>query len=615
MQGGQPAFEELPPPRDIMQGLLVPALDELTPPEVPLPDKPISITGFKCVASYTWLKERNPTIVVPGEWYAREWRDRLLPIRVRFDNGIRLINENGYQMGRMGSRSSFAPLFHAVAAMTGTSVEKLERSAEDSEAEDETVKGVVWADIDFVTDRNNLRKLVRWIRESYAGSTCGGKADSVGRAEEKDDESTDTPSKDEDAKGDMTTDEDAKTTTSTEEWDTRNDFRIDLHLSGEKTILMERWAAFDRERVVPPKGGCRDNFIQESTAANPECENGTGHFRIVQYDLDGLKMVVRWEVDACIPVSNPPISAIASSSSSDYSLPDPPQSVPIPLPMPDIAQLARWDDSDSGGAEAWGKAQPEMKVALGEDIMAKWDDSKDAGQAVTWDVPASDTKPACPTEQPAAVGATDLEAAIAVWDTPADDPVAAAAAWGDPAPPRATEQNRWTDNNDAAAMWGVTSNNDPAAWGVEPASIGEADTFVPAADLTVIRGGTLLPQTSIIELATRSAQYVNLTKIEDTFLQLFLTQTPVNLLAVHTRGSFDRIERQELDSPEFDKVREDPLVQRTLKQLVAFLREIQGMLKGNVAKLSLVCEKGKLRVFNRVGDDDQLVADFSRFGI
>lgn len=61
------AVEELPPPRDIMEGLLVPASQQLMVPDVTSPDKPISLRTFACVGSYTWRKDRNPTIVVPGE--------------------------------------------------------------------------------------------------------------------------------------------------------------------------------------------------------------------------------------------------------------------------------------------------------------------------------------------------------------------------------------------------------------------------------------------------------------------------------------------------------------------------------------------------------------------
>jgi len=125
-----------------------------------------------------------------------------------------------------------------------------------------------WASVDFVTDRNGLRKLIRWI---------GGQ-------------------------------------------DVR-DFRIDLQLAGEKTILCNRWEKRNRETFNGRTFGF--SFEKASTEAAPGCRGSTGHHRIVTYDLNGLKMVVRFEVDACIPppgkyprrsVSN--IDSITSSLSS-----------------------------------------------------------------------------------------------------------------------------------------------------------------------------------------------------------------------------------------------------------------------------------------------------------
>ncbi len=67
-----PVQEELPPPRDMMEGVLVPALEQLTPPAIELSDKPISLKDFKCVGSYTWLEGRDPVIAVPGtsHWFS-----------------------------------------------------------------------------------------------------------------------------------------------------------------------------------------------------------------------------------------------------------------------------------------------------------------------------------------------------------------------------------------------------------------------------------------------------------------------------------------------------------------------------------------------------------------
>lgn len=85
-----------------------------------------------------------------------------------------------------------------------------------------------WASVDFVTDRNGLRKLLRWI---------GGQ-------------------------------------------DVR-DFRIDLQLAGEKTILCNRWEKRNRETFNGRTFGF--SFEKASTEAAPGCRGSTGHHRIVTY--------------------------------------------------------------------------------------------------------------------------------------------------------------------------------------------------------------------------------------------------------------------------------------------------------------------------------------------
>lgn len=70
-QGAQPSPPgpevNLPPPRDIMGNLLVPALGQLAVPDEVSLENPIAIKDFKCIASYTWSKDDSPTIIVPGE--------------------------------------------------------------------------------------------------------------------------------------------------------------------------------------------------------------------------------------------------------------------------------------------------------------------------------------------------------------------------------------------------------------------------------------------------------------------------------------------------------------------------------------------------------------------
>ena len=74
-----------------------------------------------------------------------------MPYDVPFDNEVRMFHEDGFHMG---AESSLLPLFRAVDASTPDVVA--------SGMRDEAVN---WAAIDFITDRNNLRKLLRWVRD------------------------------------------------------------------------------------------------------------------------------------------------------------------------------------------------------------------------------------------------------------------------------------------------------------------------------------------------------------------------------------------------------------------------------------------------------------------
>lgn len=147
----------------------------------------------------------------------REWRERSFPLRIPFDTGIRFADQNGF---RMGLSSAFLPLFKAI----------------DTVSEENADTSVDWASVDFVTDRNNLRKLLRWIHHS------GAEYDAPLR-----------------------------------------EFRIDLQLGGSKTVLMHRWEKRTQEMAEPPKSGCGLNFERENTLPAKGCERGTGHHRIVQY--------------------------------------------------------------------------------------------------------------------------------------------------------------------------------------------------------------------------------------------------------------------------------------------------------------------------------------------
>lgn len=138
-----------------------------------------------------------------------------LPLTVALDHGYDFIDQNGH---RMGSRTLF-PLIRAVQDV-------------ESQFETDEEEKFDWSSVDFVTDRNGLRKLLRWIN-AVPG-------------------------------------------------DPPRDFRIDMELAGSKTVLLNRW-----EQIMKEEPGTRRsygfNFEEAMTIPGPGCESATGYHRVIAY--------------------------------------------------------------------------------------------------------------------------------------------------------------------------------------------------------------------------------------------------------------------------------------------------------------------------------------------
>ncbi|KAL4249380.1 hypothetical protein ABKN59_006919 [Abortiporus biennis] len=113
---------------------------------------------------------------------------------------------------------------------------------------EEGAEEIDWSKVDIVTGRNSLRQLLRWVN----GEERGGEV---------------------------------------------RDFRIDTHLAGKKTILLDRWEARTLERPGEFTG-YGHNFEEVSTKPVAGCEGAVGNHRIIKYDFDGMTIVVSFEVDA-----------------------------------------------------------------------------------------------------------------------------------------------------------------------------------------------------------------------------------------------------------------------------------------------------------------------------
>ncbi|KAJ7046383.1 hypothetical protein C8F04DRAFT_1064120 [Mycena alexandri] len=236
----------LPPERDIMEGLHPTPLQTIAVPAITSDADNVVINNLESIGSYNWTKASSPTIIVPGS--PPEWQNKAPPYQVPADTGIFFVDQNGFRM----ASAVLLPLIMAV--------DKTHAASDNPAAFD-------WGgeNIDFVTDRNGLRKLMRWIDGAGA----------------------DPPAK---------------------------EFRIDTQLAG-KTVLLNRREKRTRENFSGFTFGF--NFEKASTDPAAGCEESSGHHRIVKYDLNGLKMVVRFEVDACIPTAAKSSAASATVGSID----------------------------------------------------------------------------------------------------------------------------------------------------------------------------------------------------------------------------------------------------------------------------------------------------------
>ena len=139
------------------------------------------------------------------------WVEKPTPLTVPRDSGTDFIDQNGYRMKRI---FTLLPLIRAVQAST-THKNKVAPKFD-------------WSSVDFVADRNGLRKLFAWANN----------------------------------KSDL--------------------WKIDTQLAGNKTVLMNGWAPVTKQTNGRSES-YSFNFERACTHPAPNCESGTGHLRIVTY--------------------------------------------------------------------------------------------------------------------------------------------------------------------------------------------------------------------------------------------------------------------------------------------------------------------------------------------
>jgi len=195
----------------------------------------VRLRHIKPVASYSWIDAPVPTIIVPGSPWI--WADERAPVeQVPLDAGVQQIHHNA---SKMGNHSPMLPLFAAIDAMHDD---------------------YAYKELDLVTDRNGLRKLLRYIDNA----------------------------------------------------DAEDNFRIDIDLVG-KTCL------FTRQEEDTVRGGQNigygNEYLKAATRVPSGCEKMLDHNRIITYKFGSLNILVGFTADACIEPKNDDDDFLASFSS------------------------------------------------------------------------------------------------------------------------------------------------------------------------------------------------------------------------------------------------------------------------------------------------------------
>ncbi|KAF8132470.1 hypothetical protein EV363DRAFT_108453 [Boletus edulis] len=195
----------------------------------------VRLRHVKPVASYSWVDAPVPTIVVPGSPWI--WAEERPPVKqVPLDAGVQYIHHDA---SKMGNHSPMLPLFAAIDAMNDD---------------------FAYTELDLVTDRNGLRKLLRYIDNAR----------------------------------------------------TEDDFRIDVDLIG-KTCLFTRQE--EATMLVGQQTGYGNEYLKAATKAPVGCDKIVDHHRIITYKFGSVNILLVFTADACIETKHDDDDFLASFSS------------------------------------------------------------------------------------------------------------------------------------------------------------------------------------------------------------------------------------------------------------------------------------------------------------
>lgn len=127
--------------------------------------------------------------------------------------------------------------------------------------------------------------------------------------------------------------------------------------------------------------------------------------------------------------------------------------------------------------------------------------------------------------------------------------------------------------------------------------------------LTVLSGGSVVPQSSLIELKAASYKNAKRPKWSDVYPQLCLSQTPWLYRGIHHDGEFTSVEKKSLTSPELTIFAERAVsAMAKLHQALRVIKDIV-VAGGPEGRLSLVLEDRQLKVFRRRDEASCLPAE------
>ncbi|KAG6301227.1 hypothetical protein E4U45_003421 [Claviceps purpurea] len=180
------------------------------------------ITNVKSVSSYSWIDTPTPTIAVPGS--PPLWSPPVIDHRLPKDTGFYYIAENAVRL----PGSQMAPMFTAL-SITNPSF---------------NVRSV-----DVISDRNNIRKLLSFIRPGTDG-------------------------------------------------DVNEQFTIKLELVG-KTLLLGRCETAVTEYIAPSSFRGYGHEFEKAYTTN-QIGGSTSHYGIVSYRFCGLNFMIRYQTDGFV---------------------------------------------------------------------------------------------------------------------------------------------------------------------------------------------------------------------------------------------------------------------------------------------------------------------------